>query len=48
MSLEELYAMSGEELKEYGRSQGWTVRTWNALTSTAGLYANWRLDSRLL
>jgi hypothetical protein len=44
-SLKELYAMSLEELKEYGRSRGWEVRTWSALTLTVGVHANWRLNS---
>ena len=37
--------MNLEELKEYGRSRGWTIRTWSALTLTARVHTNRSLDS---
>jgi hypothetical protein len=44
-SRDEFYGMNLEQLKAYGRSRGWEIRTWSALTVTVELHADRRLDS---
>lgn len=39
-SADKFYGMNLEQLKEYGRSRGWEIRTWSVLTLTIELHAN--------